>query len=41
LVEDLIAIVTSFDDKFYDMRSCRGGKLVERFIKFPEVGKNG
>jgi len=40
LVEDLIAIVTSFDGKFYGMRSCRDEKLVERFIKVPEVGKN-
>ena len=42
LVEDLIAIVTSFADKLYDMRSHKKRKLVQDFKKLlEEVEKNG
>ena len=36
LVEDLLAIVTSFASKLYDMRSRRKKKLVEGFKKLLE-----
>jgi len=36
LVEDLIAIVTSFAGELYSVRSCRKEKLVVRFIKLLE-----
>lgn len=42
LVEDLIAIVTSFAGKLYGMRSCKKKRLVEGFRKLiVEVGENG
>ena len=42
LVEDLIAIITSFAGKLYGMRSHRKKKLVEGFKKLlEEVEKNG
>ena len=41
LVEDLIAILTSFADKLYGMRSHRKKRLVEEFKKLlEEVEKN-
>jgi len=40
-VEDLIAILTSFADKLYGMRSHRKKRLVEEFKKLlEEVEKN-
>jgi len=42
LVEDLLAIVTSFAGKLYGMRSHKKKRLVEDFKKLlEEIGKNG
>mgnify|MGYP000362530275 CR=1 FL=1 len=42
LVEDLLAIVTSFAGKLYGMRSHKKKKLVQGFKKLlEEVGRNG
>ena len=42
LVEDLLAIVTSFAGKLYGMRSHKKKKLIDGFKQLlEEVGKNG